>query len=215
MNYVDVIIICLTLISIYIGYNGGFYKILSDTIVFFVVSILSSLLTGLIFNGVINYLPFFNYWGASEGIKSINIVVWRVLIYFAIMILLLFIIDQIFKATGLQEKIDDKIITMKRSGRYLGCLLVIPFMMVLIYNMILFFGLPIFNIKSVHESKTADILMNNMIILSSQNKSLYESEKYIIDEINNNNTVNTYRYINDNIVKILINSDLINKKNVD
>ena len=55
MNFVDIIFIIITLISIYVGYNGGYLKILSDTIIFFMVSFLSSILTGILFDKVITY----------------------------------------------------------------------------------------------------------------------------------------------------------------
>ena len=214
MNYVDIIFIIILLISIYVGYSGGFYKILSDTILLFLTSYLSGILTNILFDKVITYLPFFNLWGASEGIKSINIIIWRVILYILIMVLLMYIIDRILKKTGIQDKLDEKIITMRKLGRYLGCLFAIPFTIVLIFNIILVFGLPIFNMTGIFESKTSETLMSNMILLKDNSNIIYEGEKYINGVINEDNTIDTYSSINDDIISYLVENKLINNENI-
>ena len=175
---------------------------------------ISGLLTNLLFDKVIAYLPFFNFWGASEGIKSINIIVWRVLLYVALIVLLLVIINKILDRTGVLDRIDEKIITMRKWGRYLGCLFVIPFMMVFIYNVILVLGMPIFNISQVHEASISKFLVNNMILLKDTTGTLEECEAYAIDQINDNNTIETYTEINSSILSYLEENELIDSDSV-
>ena len=215
MNYIDIIFIIVTLIGIYVGYNGGFYKIMSDVVIFFVASYISSLLTNLLFDKVITYLPFFNFWGASEGIKSINIIVWKVILYVLLIVILSLIINKILAKTGIQEKLDEKIITMRKWGRYLGCLFVIPFMMVLLFNVVLVLGMPIFNMSSIHESSISKFLTNNMILIKNTTKSLHDSEKYAIKLINDGNTIETYSSINDDILDYLENKELISSESIE
>ena len=77
MQIVTIITILIFLLGIYIGYQKGFIKQLSDFLILFISSILASFISDKLFSILYKYLPFFNLSGKSEGLKSINIILWK------------------------------------------------------------------------------------------------------------------------------------------
>ncbi len=212
MNGTDIVFIIIIIIGIYIGYNSGFYKKLNDTIILFTTSYISKLITDYLLNKIIIYLPFFNLFGASEGIKSINILIYYIIIYVLIIVCLTLLINFIEDKIGIKDKILDQIVSMKKIGSILGAIMSISYMALLLFNIILIFGLPIFNKESIFDSKITDYVINNIPVLSNINEKIYESEVYINEKINNDNTIDTYKEINTDIASHLIENELISEE---
>ena len=81
MSVTDILILLVILLGAYFGYVNGFLKQLSDTIILYVSMILSSLISKIISNLIYGFVPFLNFTGKAQGLKSINVIFYRILIY--------------------------------------------------------------------------------------------------------------------------------------
>ena len=209
MNYVDILLIIIMVFGLYLGWTAGFFKSIIDLITFYVCSIISNIISSLIINPLYTALPFLNLAGKSEGIKAINIIVWRVVIYIFILIVLLLIISSISKKFKVREFLLDSMVDTSLILRIFGVLFFFPITIIFLLHLILFFNLPIFNLKDIKESKVANTIMTEVPVISSLNKKIYESENYAIEQINGDNTKETYKDINDDILNNLIDNGIV------
>ena len=209
MNFIDLILILIALAGIYIGWCAGVFKSLVDSILFFVSTLIASLVSKIATGYLYQMLPFLNFSGKSQGIKSINIIFWRVVIHLLILLLIIYIFNKISTKIKLKEKLINSMVEINFISRIFGVILYIPVIIVFLYNALLVLHLPNFNFVSMHESKFAGIIMQKTPILASYNSSLYESEKYAVTMLNEENTEETYSQINDSILENLVENNLI------
>ena len=209
MNYVDILLIIIMVFGLYLGWTAGFFKSIIDLITFYVCSIISNIISSLIINPLYTALPFLNLAGKSEGIKAINIIVWRVVIYIFILIVLLLIISSISKKFKVREFLLDSMVDTSLILRIFGVLFFFPITIIFLLHLILFFNLPIFNLKDIKESKVANTIMTEVPVISSLDKKIYESENYAIEQINGDNPKETYKDINDDILNNLIDNGIV------
>ncbi len=215
MGIIDILIIVVIVFGMYLGYRNALFKELSDFIILFIGSIVSGLISRLLFNGLYKFLPFFNFYGNAKGLKSINIIFWQLILYVLILFIIISIIKRIYVKTGIEEKIKDSMVESNIITRLLG-LIVSPLLMVtLMFNVILVFLAPNFNLEILNNSKGASMIMEKMPILSSQNNKTYVNEKYIIKRINkSDNKDSNYKKVNNDIINNMVSTDLISKDKI-
>lgn len=215
MGIIDILIIVVIVFGMYLGYRNALFKELSDFIILFIGSIVSGLISRLLFNGLYKFLPFFNFYGNVKGLKSINIIFWQLILYVLILFIIISIIKRIYVKTGIEEKIKDSMVESNIITRLLG-LIVSPLLMVtLMFNIILVFLAPNFNLEILNNSKGASMIMEKMPILSSQNNKTYVNEKYIIKRINkSDNKDSNYKKVNNDIINNMVSTDLISKDKI-
>lgn len=219
MQIVNIIIIFIFLLGIYIGYQKGVIKQLSDFLILFISSILASFISDKLFSVLYKYLPFFNLSGKSEGLKSINIILWKLIIYVLCILILILIIRQILIKTKLYDKIINSMVDISLLNKILGMIISLPLVLILIFNISLFLLSPNFNLKQLNDSKVISTIMIKTPVLSWQNKNLYNNQKYIIKRINKkDNTRKNLKKVNNDIVNNMmetgfINNSIINKLN--
>ena len=144
MTIADIVLILIFIFGIYLGYQSGFVKQLNDLIILFIVSIIAGKLSDIIYGFVYQFFPFFNFAGRSEGIKSINIILWKLILYLLIIMIIISIIRKIYKDLKLEEKITNNIIEAGTISRILGAIFSLPLIFVLSFNIILVFLSPNF-----------------------------------------------------------------------
>ncbi len=215
MGIIDMLIIVIIVFGMYLGYRNALFKELSDFIILFISSIVSGLISRLLFNGLYKFLPFFNFYGNVKGLKSINIIFWQLILYVLILFIIILVIKRIYVKTGIEEKIKDSMVESNIITRLLG-LIVSPLLMVtLMFNVILVFLAPNFNLEILNNSKGASMIMEKMPILSSQNNKTYVNEKYIIKRINkSDNKDSNYKKVNNDIINNMVSTDLISKDKI-
>lgn len=206
---VDIMIVLVISFGLYIGYQQGIIKQLVDLIILYIVSFISGIISDKLFNLLYNYLPFFNFKGKAQGLKSINIIFWKVLLYITCILLILSLISKIFKKIKIEEKINNTVVEAGFISKILGTLISIPLMFILIFNIMLVLLSPNFNLKIIADSKLAPIVLENIPILSSQNSILYQNQKYILKRINKNDN---YKKINNDILRKMLSSKLVSKE---
>ena len=128
------IVILVALFCIYLGYQNGILKEFVDFVILIITTLLAGFLSDKLCIYVYKFVPFFNFTGKSEGLKAINIIFWKLILYVLITFILIFIIRRILIKTRLEEKINDSIIEAGFIKKIFGAVVSIPIAFVLLFN---------------------------------------------------------------------------------
>ena len=82
MSIYDGLVILILVFGLFLGYQRGFLKQTVDFVVLLITMIIASPLSKLLCKLLYPVLPFFNFSGDAKGLKAINLIVWRLIIYF-------------------------------------------------------------------------------------------------------------------------------------
>jgi len=215
MGVIDIVIILVFIFGAYIGYQRGFIKEISDFVLVFIASFLSGKISDMLFGMLYKFFPFFNFYGKSEGLKAINIILWKLILYVIIIMLIILLIRKLYVKFKIKNKIMDTMVEANLVTRILGIVISIPLMMVLLFNILLVGLAPNFNLTSINNSKFVCFILEKTPVLSRENKNLYENQKYIIKRINeDDNTLNGYKNVNNDIVNNIIKTKLVSEDKI-
>lgn len=213
MGIVDIIIVLIIIFGIYIGWQHGIIKQISDLIILMFASFISGKISDKLFGLLYKYLPFLNFKGKAEGLKSINIIFWKIMLYLACILLIIYIISVIFKKTKLEEKISNSMVEAGGLSKILGAVLSIPLTLLLIFNLSLILLSPNFNLKVIASSKLSSLVLKKTPVLSRQNINLYSNQIYIIKRINEeDNTYENYETVNEDIINNILQTKLVSNE---
>ena len=155
-------------------------------------------------------IPFLNFNGKSEGLKSINIIFWKLVLYLLLLVVIIFIFNKIINKTKLSSKILDSMVETNLINKVLGALVSVPLILTFIFNISLILSSPNFNFVSLNNSKLVYVIMTKTPVLSRENMNLYANERYVIKRINEeDNTILNYKNVNDDIIKYMLKTKLI------
>lgn len=211
MEIVNIVVIALLLFGVYLGYQRGLLKELTDFLILFLSSLLSGKLSDILVGLLYKYIPFLNFNGKSEGLKSINIIFWKLVLYMLLLVVIIFIFNKIINKTKLSSKILDSMVETNLITRVLGALVSVPLILTFIFNISLILSSPNFNFVSMNNSKLVYVIMTKTPVLSRKNMNLYANERYVIKRINEeDNTILNYKNVNDDIIKYMLKTKLIN-----
>lgn len=157
---------------------------------------------------MITILPFFNFFGKATGIKSINVILWRVIFHVLILLICIFAFDKLSKKVKLKDKLTDTMVEAGIFYKLFGVVCYIPVIVIFMFNMLLVLWLPNLNFKSFHESVISNTILEKTVVLNKLNNGLYTSEKFATEKINEENTVDTYSDLNDEIASNLVENNL-------
>lgn len=212
MGVIDILIVLALIYAVYAGFQSGWLKILTTFILMFVASYIATKVSDFLFGILYKVLPFFNLFGKSQGLKSINIIIWKILLYIAVFIVIVVIIRKISFKFKIEEKVVDSMVNISIPSKIFGALFAIPLFVVLIFNFILIFMMPCMNFKALNNSKVSKLIMKNTPVLSGANLNLYNNESYIIKRINkSDNTKDNLSKVNDDIIDNMTSTKLVNK----
>ena len=184
MGYFDITLLVLMSLIVIVSYSNGVYKSLYDLITIYISSVLSLLLVRFI--DIYPYFHFFKFENEFIGLKSLNIILWRVIIYFALLFIFLLIFQLIARKTKILNKVDDSMVEVSPLSHILGTIVTIPLVIILFFNVSFIFNLPFINNELVNDSVVTKTISEKTYVLSNLNKPLYNSEKYIKRLFNNN-----------------------------
>ncbi len=210
MEIVNIVVIALLLFGVYLGYQRGLLKELTDFLILFLSSLLSGKLSDILVGLLYKYIPFLNFNGKSEGLKSINIIFWKLVLYLLLLVVIIFIFNKIINKTKLSSKILDSMVETNLINKVLGALVSVPLILTFIFNISLILSSPNFNFVSLNNSKLVYVIMTKTSVLSRENMNLYANERYVIKRINEeDNTILNYKNVNDDIIKYMLKTKLI------
>ncbi len=216
MGVVDLIIILVFIYGIYSGWQSGFLKMISNFIILLITTLIAGKLSDIMFGFLYKFLPFFNFSGKTEGLKSVNIIVWKIILYILIFSIILTLIESLLSRFKIKEKIADSMINVNIIGKIFGSILSIPLVFTLVFNAILILLIPFLNFEMLTDSKGANMVMTKTPILANANRNLYNNQTFIINRINKkDNTIKGYKKVNKDIVKNMLDTNLVSKEIID
>lgn len=216
MSIFDVLIIFVILFGMYLGLQRGLVKEATDFGALLVSMIIASPLSKLLCNLLYPVLPFFNFAGGVKGLKALNVILWRIILYLLIIIILLMIIRKILLKLKLSSKISDSIVEAGLISKLLGAIMAFPLMIIFLYNVLIISNVPFISLDITNESVAAKIILEKTLIVSSQNKDVYLSENDASTIINGKYNIDqNYKKANEKIVESLVSNNLISEKTVD
>ena len=210
MGIFDCLIVLIIILGIYMGYQHGIVKQLADLVILFASSFVAAIVSKILGNALYGILPFFNFTGKAQGLKSINIVLWRLLIYVFLIMIIIAIIKKVMILTKVSEKVSDTMVESNFISRILGAVCAVPLMILLMFNVLMVLLLPNVNLTFVNNSKFSTMILEKMPVLSKKTSSIYGSEKQIIERINKeDNTKENLEKVNEDIIQILLDSNAV------
>ncbi len=210
MNVVDIIIIIFLVLGAIAGFKAGVIKKTADFLGMFVIVILSFYLKNYLSVFMYENLPFFNFGGFIKGVDVINILLYEVLAFVIVFIALLFILKVVLMVTGLIEKLLKATVILSIPSKILGIVVGAIEMYVYIFLILVVASLPIFKIPYLRESKVANFMLDNTLILSSISEEMtgtYGEVYKIITEKDNK----TDEQLNEEVLQLLIEKEVITK----
>lgn len=167
MNIIDAIIFLIILMGAVVGFKNGVIRQTVSLVGFLLVIILAFILKNPLSLWMYEHLPFFNFWGILKGVTVINILLYEVLAFLILVAIFSIILKIILMAAKIIEKILEFTVILgipsKILGIFVGALEYYLFVFVLLYVV----TLPIFDTKSIKESKFAVNILEKTPVLSS------------------------------------------------
>ena len=142
MNFVDIIVIAILILSVLNGFRKGVINSIMSFISTLLVFIIAFYLKNPISLLLYNYLPFFNLGGIFEGVTAYNILIFEGISYLITISLLSIILGVVAKVTGVISKIINNTIVVGIPSRILGLLVgalqgfIFAFIIVFIFSLI-------------------------------------------------------------------------------
>lgn len=211
ITIVDAIILLIILLGGVIGFKEGVIKELTSIIGLVIVVIVSFSLKNYLSVLFYENLPFFNFWGIFKGIQVLNIVFYEMLAFIIIASLLTVAYRILLSITGLIEKILKATIILSIPSKILGFIVGLIEYYIWVYITLFILTLPVINLKSIYESKTANFIMEKTPFLSKYTEKtlkIYNDLYEIIDNRENK----TNEKVNEEAMNLMLKHEIITKK---
>lgn len=211
ITIVDAIILLIILLGGVIGFKEGVIKELTSIIGLVIVVIVSFSLKNYLSVLFYENLPFFNFWGIFKGIQVLNIVFYEMLAFIIITSLLTVVYRILLSITGLIEKILKATIILSIPSKILGFIVGLIEYYIWVYIALFILTLPVINLKSIYESKTANFIMEKTPFLSKYTEKtlkIYNDLYEIIDNRENK----TNEKVNEEAMNLMLKHEIITKK---
>lgn len=214
MDVVDIAILLLIAMGAVTGFKqGGIHRLTTfiGTILVFAVSwAFKDTLAAFIYE----YVPFINFSGEFLGLDSLNILFYELVSFAVIFATLTLILRVLLVVTGLIEKLLKMTIFLAIPSKLLGILIGALEAYFYVFLALIVLNLPFLNLTIIKESKVANFMLNNTLILSNVSEKFvntYDSVHNIVK--NKDNTTQTE--INEQIVIIFLENRVISVENLE
>ncbi len=209
MSIYDGLVILILVFGLFLGYQRGFVKQAVDFVVLLITMIIASPLSKLLCKLLYPVLPFFNFSGDAKGLKAINLIVWRLIIYFLLIAIILLIVRRIFIKLKWAAKIRDAIVDANFVSKILGIIMSVPLTIIVLYNVLIIVNVPLINFSLKDESALSKFVLEKTLIVSSENKDLYLSSNYARKQVfSKANTDENFENINAKIANNMVKNNL-------
>lgn len=211
MNIVDIIIVILLILGGLIGFKRGFIKslviFLGTILVFYLAFKFKSPIAAILYNN----FPFFDF----DGLRSLNLLFYEGIAFVLLLIILFIILSILIMVSGIIEKIFKMTIILAIPSKILGIFVGMLHFYVIIYIALLILSFPMFNIKSVSESKGREKILNYTPLLSKvTNKTINTLDKVFDIKEEDINTNLEKENLDKQILEIIKESGIIAKDNI-
>ncbi len=215
MNIIDAIIFLIILMGAVVGFKNGVIRQTVSLVGFLLVIILAFILKNPLSLWMYEHLPFFNFWGILKGVTVINILLYEVLAFLILVAIFSIILKIILMAAKIIEKILEFTVILgipsKILGIFVGALEYYLFVFVLLYVV----TLPIFDTKSIKESKFAVNILEKTPVLSSYTEDATKVLNDFITLKDKYEKSSNSEEFNKDALKVLLEYKVVDVKSVD
>ena len=215
MNIIDAIIFLIILMGAVVGFKNGVIRQTVSLVGFLLVIILAFILKNPLSLWMYEHLPFFNFWGILKGVTVINILLYEVLAFLILVAIFSIILKIILMAAKIIEKILEFTVVLgipsKILGIFVGALEYYLFVFVLLYVV----TLPIFDTKSIKESKFAVNILEKTPVLSSYTEDATKVLNDFVALKDKYEKPSNSEEFNKDALKVLLDYKVVDVKSVD
>ena len=195
MNIVDALIILFIALMGVIGFKRGVVKQTVSTVGVIIILILAFQLKNPLAEFLSLHLPFFDFFGAFEGVTALNIILYQLISFLVIFALLEIVLKVLISITGVIEKIFKYTIILGIPSKLLGLLVGLIEGFVFTFIVLFFLKQPAFNIKEFESSTLTSKILESTPVLSGFASDLVETfnDVYLLGKeysISDPNTLN-------------------------
>lgn len=215
MNIIDAIIFLIILMGAVVGFKNGVIRQTVSLVGFLLVIILAFILKNPLSLWMYEHLPFFNFWGILKGVTVINILLYEVLAFLILVAIFSIVLKIILMAAKIIEKILEFTVVLgipsKILGIFVGALEYYLFVFVLLYVV----TLPIFDTKSIKESKFAVNILEKTPVLSSYTEDATKVLNDFVTLKDKYEKSSNSEEFNKDALKVLLEYKVVDVKSVD
>lgn len=195
VNIVDALIILFIALMGVIGFKRGVVKQTVSTVGLIIILILAFQLKNPLAEFLSLHLPFFDFFGAFEGVTALNIILYQLISFLVIFALLEIVLKVLISITGVIEKIFKYTIILGIPSKLLGLLVGLIEGFVFTFIVLFFLKQPAFNIKEFESSTLTPKILESTPVLSGFASDLVETfnDVYLLGKeysISDPNTLN-------------------------
>lgn len=212
MNILDAVIIILLILGIMSGFRRGFVKQTVLLIGLVAVLVISYYLKNPVATFLYKHLPFFNFGGIFKGVSVINILLYEVLAFLIVFSVLYLVLRLLLKISGLIESLLKATIILGFFSKIAGGIVGFIESYIIIFIVLFIANQPFVRITGIEDSKVANFILDNTIILSDTVKNTNK----VIDEIYDLSKVykNDSKEFNKQAIDLFIKYDIISEENI-
>lgn len=175
VNIVDALIILFIALMGVIGFKRGVVKQTVSTVGVIIILILAFQLKNPLAEFLSLHLPFFDFFGAFEGVTALNIILYQLISFLVIFALLEIVLKVLISITGVIEKIFKYTIILGIPSKLLGLLVGLIEGFVFTFIVLFFLKQPAFNIKEFESSTLTSKILESTPVLSGFASDLVET----------------------------------------
>lgn len=195
VNIIDVLIILFIALVGVIGFKRGVIKQTVSTVGLIIIVILAFQLKNPLAEFLSLHLPFFDFFGAFEGVTTLNIILYQLISFLIIFALLEIILRVLISITGVIEKILKYTIILGIPSKLLGLLVGLIEGFIITFIVLFFLKQPAFNIKEFESSTLTPKILESTPVLSGFASDLVETfndvyllgKEYSLEDVNSLN----------------------------
>lgn len=172
MGIYDVVILVFILFGGVIGYKRGVIRELVKALGLFLIIFVSFLLKNPLSVILYENLPFFKFGGIFKGVTVLNIAFYELIAFLIVFTILSLLWKLVSLVTRIVQKIIDSTIILGLPSSILGFIIGIVEFYIITFIVLYFVSLPVFDLRSVTQSKCGDFILNNTPVISSASSDL-------------------------------------------
>jgi uncharacterized membrane protein required for colicin V production len=215
LNYLDIILIVIILVSMIAGFKRGFFSevvsLVGLVLIIYVAFVFKENLAIIFFKS----FPFFNFGGVFEGITVMNILLYEIISFLVIFIVLGILFKIVLLATNIFEKILKFTIIFGIPSKILGLCVGAIEGYIVGFILLMFLNQPTIAMNTIEHSKFAKPILNETPYISSKTKYIVDSatELYSLkDKFKNSSDANLF---NKEALDVLLKNKIVEVSSID
>lgn len=214
MGIVDICILLLIAMGAIVGFKEGGIRGAAGFIGTILVFAISWAFKDKLASFMYDNLPFINFKGKYLGLDTLNILFYELVSFAIIFAALTALFKILLVVTGLIEKVLKATIILSIPSKIIGIFVGAIEAYFYIFIALIVLNLPFLNLTIIKESKVANFILNNTLLLSNVSERLVNTYDSIYNLLENRNT-NSITETNEEIIIIFLENKVITVENLE